>query len=181
MRFFQLTKFAKARIWLNERATLGFAADDVLECSVSPHNNGSVPGVIVGVEALIPRGGVAEYGLIGIEYVPDISSSLICRVPLSIETRSNEWINSLASSIDQVYLGLPKEYGSAVLDSLVASATGRMPAGLVHIIDSAHGLAGSSPSMFTRLARAAIELTLLSELDSSDDHLGSLLQDIFLG
>lgn len=181
MKTLQLTRFAKARVWFGERVTDGFKPDGVITSSVERSFAGEpTRNVMVGLEALLPTGARAEYGLLGLEFLPDHLGRLQIEVPYS-GMAGIAWPDALAGKLDEVRLGLPEEYASAVLASLSSAGEGRVPSGVLRIVDAAHGLVGSSPNFFGKLARAALELSFLSGTEVSDDHLVSLLRGIIIG
>ena len=135
--------------------------------------------VIVGLEALVPRGGFAQYGLLELAFLPDDLDRLQLEVPYSSIT-GTAWPGALAGSLDEVRLGLPKEYAPAVLASLSSAVEGRIPSGVLRIVAAAHGLVGSSPRFFEKIARAAVELALLDGDEVPDDRLVSLLRGIIV-
>lgn len=181
MKTLQLTPFVKTRVWYGEKMTGGFEAQAVITGSAGQNSAGWPSGnVVVGLEALLPRGARAEYGLLGLEFLPDNLGRLQMEVPYSGMT-GVAWPDALAGKLDEVRLGLPKEYASAVYASLSSAVEGRVPSGVLRIVDAAHGLVGSSPSFFGKLTRAAVELVLLSGIEVPDDRLGSLLRGIIIG
>jgi hypothetical protein len=181
MKTLQITPVAKARVWVNERATVGYETDGALGGMARPSARELNGGLMVAVEVLLPRGARAEYGLLGIQFVADTSMRLHCEVAFSAGMNGQLWPDSLAAKLDHVRLGLPKEYASAVLASLLAAVEGRMPSGVVRITDSAHGLVGSSPDLFGRLAAATVELALLQGAEFPNDEAVKLLRRILIG
>lgn len=180
MRTLQLTPLAKARVWSGEKMTGGFKAEGVITGSAEQSFAGwPSSNVVVGLEALLPRGARAEYGLLGLEFMPDDLGRLQMAVPYS-GMAGTAWPDALAGKLDEVRLGLPKEYASAVLASLSSAVEGRAPSGVLRIVDAAHGLVGSSPNFFGKLTRAAVELVLLSGIEVPDDRLVSLLRGIII-
>lgn len=183
LRTLQLTPLAKARVWFGETLTSGFVTEGVITRTTGAAGKKNAGGpsrsVVVGVEALLPRGARAEYGLLGLEFLPDDLVRLQIEVPSS-GMAGISWPDALAGKLDEVRLGLPKEYASAVLDTLSSAVEGRLPSGTLRIVEAAHGLVGSSPSFFGKLTRAGLELALLSESEVTDDHLVSLLRGILI-
>lgn len=180
MKTVQVTQFVKARVWVNESATVGFVAEGILKASVRANPSESNGSHIVGVEAMIPRGGMVEYGLIGFQFVPDKLDRLQCEVGYS-SMNGPSWPDALAAELDDVRLGLPREYSSAVVAALSSACEGRMPSGVIRIMDAAHGLVGSSPNVFGRLTTAAVELALLVGAELPDDQVVKILRGILMG
>jgi hypothetical protein len=110
--------------------------------------------------------------------VPDDEDSLRFEVPWS-KSLGSRWHGLFAGNGESAYIGLPEEYTGAVLDGFGCAAMGNLSPGVVRVSDAAHGLIGSSPNFMARLARAAIEITMLHE--PSDAAVADLLTRILLG
>ena len=175
-----LTRFAKARVCFGASMTGGFEAEDVISgLARQSAAGGPSSNVIVGLEGLLPYGGYAAYGLLGLEFLPDDLGCLRIEVPYSGVTGA-VWSDALAGKLDEVRLGLPQVYAPSVLAALSSAAERRVPSGALRIVDAAHGLVGSSPNFFGKLASAAIELVLLNGIEIPDDRLVSLLRGILV-
>jgi len=177
MRTLQLAKFAKARI-SRESGLSAFRAEGVLARD-TPADDRQRPRCFVGVEALVPRGARADYGMLGVAYDPDHSGQL--RVTAGFcDPQGERWRESLAASIDDVRIGLPKEYSEAVFEGLLAGLR-QPPSGSLTVEEAAHGLVGSSSAFFRNLARAAGELMFLDESEIADDALAERLRGLLVG
>lgn len=171
----QLTKFAKARISRQPALAVGFTAECVLTRDM-PANDLARPKCFVGVEALVPRGSRADYGMLGVAFDPDHSGQL--RVTAGYcNPQGERWRESLAATIDDVRIGLPKEYAEAVLEGLLGGLR-QPPSGSLTVEEAAHGLVGSRSAFFRNLALAAGELMFL---DESDDALAERLRRLLVG
>jgi hypothetical protein len=180
MRVLQLPRFAEARVWFGKSVIGGFKSEGVITGTTrQSYAGGQSSNMIVGLEALVPCGGYAQYGLLELEFLPDDLARLRLEVPYSSMT-GTAWPGALAGILDEVRLGLPKEYAPAVLASLSSAVEGRIPSGVLRIVAAAHGLVGSSPNFFGKIARAAVELALLGEDEVPDDRLVSLLRGIIV-
>jgi hypothetical protein len=62
---------------------------------------------------------------------------------------SGTWDEALCRATETAFVGLPREYASAVIAGVAEGALG----GDVRVVGAAHGAIGSSPAFFTRLAR----------------------------
>jgi hypothetical protein len=111
----------------------------------------------LGVEAFVPRGARAEYGLLVVERFverfvergPDTQA----RLPVDVDgasASSGTWDEALCRATETAFVGLPREYASAVIAGL---AEGGVLGGDVRVVGAAHGAIGSSPAFFGRLAR----------------------------
>ena len=160
-----LTQFACARVWMGEEPLDRFPADGALTKTIRA---GIVrPRQSVAVEAFVPRGGRALYGLLGIELVAGDAVDTEVRVPFSTDAGSR-WAHALAAK-DVVECGLPREYAADTLLALSTSLEGRCAAASVVVTHAAHSPVGSSPEMFARLARACAELALASRWDAAEN------------
>lgn len=179
MRALRITRFAKARVWIDERATEGYVTRGVIQGSVHA-GVGASKDRIMGVEALVPRGGLAEYGMIGFRLVSSALDVLQCEVGYS-DMSGPSWPDALATRLDNVRIGLPEEYASAVMEALSLACRDRMPPGVLSVVDAAHGLVGSSPSFFSRLTAAAVELALLDGPELQEIQMTKILKESLVG
>lgn len=129
---------------------------------------------------MLPRGARAECGMIGIQFVPGTLRQLQVEVGYS-GIPGELYTNALAANLDEVRIGLPQEYASTVMESLVLRCQHRLPPGVLRIVDAAHGLVGSSPSVFDRLTTAAMELARLDATFMQDDDIARTLRSILIG
>jgi hypothetical protein len=174
----QLNAIAKVRIWFGERPTSGFPAKGVLFGSAASGGDGPHTNPI-GIEAFVPRGGMAEYGLLSVEFQPTEGRALQIEVPHS-EMGGAPWVDTLAGKVDDVRLGLPQEYAIAVVTSMSSASAGRYRSGVLRVTDAVHGMVGSTPNFFGRLGRAAVELELANEDVRVADRLAAVLRPILI-
>jgi len=175
MRTLQLTEFAKARISWQPRPALEFEAEGQLTGETAASGPGRPRG-FVSVEAFIPLGARADHGLLGVVYDPGRSGQL-GTVVRYCSGGGERWQESLAGSIDDVRVGLPKEYSKAVLEGLLSGLPEPSPGSLT-IQEAAQGPIGSSPALFRALARAAAGLLFLNETNMMDDALAERLRSL---
>lgn len=180
MRILHPTQLATLRVWVGEKRTTGFDARAVLSGSVPPSTraNAVERAISAGVEALVPRGARAEYGLLAVTFVPVTGDSVQIDVPYCTED-GPRWAESLAERLDDVRLGLPPEYAIAALASLSAAAGEHLPSGTLRVAEAAHGRVGSSQRMFARLARATVVLATMADLH--DESLEARMRAILAG
>jgi len=181
MRILQLTPLAKARVWSEHMLTSGFAPDGVLTAPVGRAADSPPTGepLLVGIEALVPRGPRAEYGLLALSFARHAVGPLEIEVPYSV-SEGPVWTASLAGTLDEVRIGLPAPYANAVLEALSPTAVGRLPPGLLRVAEAAHGAVGSSPRFFGKLARAAVELVEVVNSDLPEERLIELLRSVLV-
>ena len=160
MTVLQLTPHARARLF-SDIAGMTFPAVGELRRNRYPHAGTAHPTCRRWlVEAYVPRGARADYGLLGLEFAPGPAAIEVI-VPYS-GPHGATLTDSLAGQIDDVRVGLPEEYAEAVLDALCAAAVS-LPSGVLRVCAAAHGRVGSSPKFFARLAAAVV--SLMSEGD----------------
>lgn len=149
----------KARVWLTELPNVPYQVEEIREYHYEAWHKAEAVATQAAIEVLIPRGGRAQYGFLGGEFVPCTSAQLIAK--LFVSGRNGETVEwSLATAIDTVRAGLPREYANAVLEgSRDASAV--LGAGILQLNCAAHGEIGSSALVFRHLARILIKLFTL--------------------
>ncbi len=165
MNILQLSRHGKARVWFR-RETADLVPSGIIRETVPSQPAGTVRAATLALEVYVPRGGRADYGLLGFSFTPDHHDALEIGVPFT-EAAGVSWSDALANGVDDVRLGLPKEYAVAVLGGAATFATSRLPSGSIAAVEAAHGLIGSSPDFFRRIAVAA--LTLMVEEHNGDE------------
>jgi hypothetical protein len=172
MRALQLTEFAKVRMWPGG-AVPGFAPLGSVSKDVEADPSASLPATRLTLEAYVPRGGLAQYGLIGVIFQP-AGHVLRVEVPYCAP-HGARWPGALARGIaDDVRLGLPAEYADPVLEAAAGCGVRRFPAGSITIVEAAHGLVGSSASFFMGLISCVLEV-MCGGCSSEDEHLCTFL------
>ncbi|WP_437482743.1 hypothetical protein WME75_41460 [Sorangium sp. So ce1014] len=153
---------------------------DVMSGSFVAARAGAPEHPAVTVEALVPRGALAEYGLLGLAYQSTTSEA--SRVEVGYSTSEGmKWYESLAATIDEVRIGLPEEYSKSIFQALSSVVTTKFSPGVLRLAEAAHGAIGSSPSFFAKLSFAAAELMFVDVFDASDEQLAKLLRRILVG
>lgn len=127
----------------------------------------------VTLEAFIPTGARALYGLVGFTVHARDDRTVRLVVPYCGDL-GNSWTDSLARKFDDVRIGLPAQYADAVLGGATAAATGRSPSATIEVVEAAHGAVGSSRALFAKLAMSAVEL-LTDEGPRDDEQLAAFL------
>jgi len=162
--------FGRARVWINEPAIAPFRGSLHLETQIAraPTTATGSPSRSAVVEVLLPRGARAEYALLGLRY--EAKPTSVLTVEISSDARvGSELVESLASGIDQIFVGLPEEFVAGVHETVVAEC-GCLGAGRVVLDHAAYGSVGSSLRVFRAVGRAAMRL-IAGEGDS-------VLQDV---
>lgn len=178
MKVLQLTPLAKARVWFHG-AIPGFVSNGSIKRQIDENPTISVARTHVTLEALVPRGGYAQYGLLGIDFEQDGRKGVEVEVHYS-DAREDRWVESLGKQLDDVWLGLPLEYAGPTLDATVDFATHRFPSGTIKVVEAAHGLVGSSPDFFRRLAAGALALMLDGRQPEDNDTI-TFLRGLLVG
>lgn len=130
-----------------------------------------------GFAAFVPRGARAQYGLLGLRYLPASTEAPTVKVPAMVGTRGT-WQGELAGPADEVHVGLSAEYADAVLEGLLESAD-RSP-GTLEVIEAAHGLAGSSGAFFRTIVRAACAILWTADEDLKTPTASARLRQIIV-
>ena len=156
----QLPKFQVARVWINALPLVAVSGNSSLTKSIE---NGEATSYIVNsaaIEWLVPLGPRIAYGLLGGRFIPSEQAPLVLDVVTSTSD-AGQYSETLASKVSEdARIGLPMEYGKVVFNAAAdALSRSRHPLSGQIIIDHAvHGLVGSSPVMFERLASALIQI-----------------------
>jgi hypothetical protein len=183
MKTLNLPLHRKARIWFAELPQAEFAADETYEIIMpgakSPPNNIRRAAV----ELLIPTGPRAMYGLLGGVLSPSGSNKMHIQVNVSRES-GLPLVDSLASSLDKVSIGLPKEYVPGLVNGIFKATRqiGGLSSGKVLFNCAAHGYVGSSELIFMHLSSIVIKiLSAYSELPSEQEMIALLQAELSSG
>lgn len=174
----QLTALAKARVWF-QRATPELLASGTVNRTVEGIPTGAARLQDLTLEAYVPRGGRAEYGLLGFHFARDGANLLDVNVPYT-EGGGVPWLDSLAAQVDEVRLGLPHEFAVPILDAVAGFAVHGFPAGKLTVVEAAHGQVGSSAQFFRRVAACALSL-MLDDREREPKNMAAFLLDGLMG
>lgn len=153
---FDLPFLGKARVWLSTLPQIDVVNTDVVRRSVPsrPSTVGETRSACV--ELYFPAGARARYALLAGTFVPGPGELLTTELPICDGVGARlDW--ALASKVDEVRPGLPREYVGAIFKGL-SSAGDILGAGVMTLGPAAHSLAGSSSDMFERAARTLLEI-----------------------
>lgn len=173
-----LTQHRKARVWLAEfpeaRVEFEAASERVVETDAMPLDEVRRAGV----EILIPRGPRALYGLLGAELRPNRIGELRVRV-LTCSGNRRRFKDAIALASDEVYVGLPDEFAAAVIEGVVEQnkRPGGLASGELVFQCAAHGLVGSSPTIFKWLSAVLVRILNLSAENLGEPKLAELLRE----
>lgn len=159
--------FAKFRAWEGDRPNLEFSTKRVISAQIQTSRRGGGRRIAM-LEAYVPIGGMAKYGLLGGEFCPDESGALAIRIHLG-DPSGAPFAEALAARVDDVRIGLPMEYGDAILDGIRRGQMGpsALPSGLLTIDHAAHGMVGSSANHFSRVAEGLMMLLVAEVLNEA--------------
>ena len=152
MKTLTLTPTATARIWLTSTFTM--LPPDGVERRITDATADTLVRDSVILEAFVPRGGRAEYGLVGFIHRSAAGYNVEVEVPF-IDEQSPLLPDSLAARVDEVRLGIPRDFAKSVLDAIGCEP---LPPGVLRVTAAAHGRVGSSKAFFARLTSAAVHL-----------------------
>ncbi|MBN3780031.1 hypothetical protein G3O06_21080 [Burkholderia sp. Ac-20345] len=176
MKTFNLEKFRKARLWINELPDATYHPLDMASHVVTVKNPGLAKVRSGAVELFVPLGARSMYGLVGGYFEPVESDSLSVEIYLS---SSSERILSenLAGLNDEVRVGLPAEYVGGVIAGIDAACSriDSVATGKLVINCAAHGLMGSSEAIYTEVAAALVNLFHFGDASMTDSELIALL------
>lgn len=86
----------------------------------------------------------------------------------------------LAGALDRAHVGLPREYGHAVMGAAAAVLRKAcLPASSIHFVDAVYGEIGSSELVFSLLAEVIVHLLGLP-IAEDDTHLREVIGRILL-
>jgi hypothetical protein len=122
---------------------------------------------VAGVELRL-KPGPSSYALLGAELSNSNVSGL--GVTVSVGSRESTFTPSLAFKSDDIQTGLPDEYVEAVMAGAVkvANSTGLPTNSTLWFRWAAHGLVGSSPSIFERVGSLVARLLTVPKNASSE-------------
>lgn len=172
-RSFELSRFRRANVWLNEAPPAEFTAVSSLSKEFKPKTITNAISQKTGVEIYIPHGSTASYGVLGAELVESEIDGL--EIIVSIKSAGLPFHPSLASNTDEVRVGLLDEYANSVIGGVVKAAGvfGAPTNASLRFRWAAHGLIGSSQSVF-EIASAIVLQLLLLPMEPLDDEIVAL-------
>jgi hypothetical protein len=174
MQSFDLSHHRRANVWLDEAPPADFTATSVATRLVKPNMAVAASRRTAGVEIYIPRGPRVSYALLGAELIDTDVDGL--EVVVSVNRSGFPFQPSLASKSDEVTVGLLDEYAGAVIAGVeqVAEAIGAPTKATLRFRWAAHGLAGSSPSVFEEASGIVLQFLMLPE-GASNEKIRALL------
>lgn len=173
MRTFSLRRHARARVWIDEASTAAYSPHDVAKRTV-PAGTRRTTCPSVTIEMLVPMGGMAGYGLLGVLVSPGIEGKVVQLDVPWCGADTTPWHSPLVLTSEQARIGIPQDLAEAVIAGLDQGSRSRLAPSTVRVVEAVHGMVGSSPIVMSWLGRTAIEILLIS--DHSDEALTALLE-----
>lgn len=168
-------KLSKARIWLDELPAYEYQAMDTMEqgkevSAITTTNQACA------IELFHPVGARAYYGALGATFLAQGTDRFVVQVPIS-EDNGRLLDTSLAGKIDEVHIGLPREYVKGVLSGFVDDEMSQqLGAGTLRVCCAAHGSIGSSTLVFRALSRVLAHLFVQERTSLTDEYLVELIR-----
>jgi hypothetical protein len=174
VRSFELPHHQRVHVWLDEAPPADFIASSFVTRVVKPKVVVEATRMTAGIEVNIAHGPKASYGLLGAELVEANVDGL--EVVVSVNTVGFPFQGSLALKPDEVKVGLLDEYANAVVAGVVkvAESSGVPTRAALRFRWAAHGLVGSSPSVFEKVSGLVVQLLTLPK-SASDEQIRALL------
>ena len=179
MRTLELGKHRQARIWIGELPGLACSSIKTLTHTITAERESQNGLRLAAIEVFAHVGPRSMYGLLGGHWKPHANTQLNIQVEISA---ANErlFTNSLALN-DEVRVGLPIEYGNAVLTGVKAAKIelAALTAGELSIDCAAHGAIGSCEAVYKHLATTLVKLFNLTNSEPSNEELMNLFPPKF--
>jgi hypothetical protein len=152
-----LGRYREAVLWEAEYPSIHNAVDKQLEMTVQLSCPKVSENQKFALELKLPRNS-SYYALLGAEYTPNNTSEL--KITIYLRDESGILFQSDLGLSEEVYQGIPTEYGNAILSSVreCIIASNWNYAGCLTVNFGAHSLIGSSELMFSKVAKILIIL-----------------------
>ena len=171
-----LEKFPSSNIWIAEKSPVPIMENEKVTFIIDANKSQYLANEAT-VEIFKPIGPMAYYGLLGGYFTPnELSKKLIIEVFFEPDLK-NTYLNSLAKTSDQVYVGLDKQYVDTILKFLTEKVN-VLGSGNLVINKACCGNIGSSISFFKTIASFLIQCLTSSNLSNNQslqDHLNLAL------
>lgn len=162
----------RCRVWGDEVPEITLSQENSETRSVAGPDLTAGRPFLAAMEIFIPRGARIVYGALMAEYTPDAMKSRV-EIEVFIKDEINcRWPDSLAKSLDEVYVGLPSEYVEAIFSGAckaVVQPDCRL-SGRIRFCGGAHGIVSSSCNVFEALAYGMIaargNMARMTDVDS---------------
>lgn len=166
----------KIRIWIGQTPDLTCGVGEYMSYALPVHRLVIKERQLVGIELFIRAGARSLYGFLVGEFLPTQSEELLIRAATT--NKGGDVVNwSLLRNLDQVFSGLPVEYGRSVIQGAVDIEAGRLlGSGVLQFSLAAHSPVGSSGDIFRRLSLSIVYLLSTQGDLSNKDKIRDLLE-----
>jgi hypothetical protein len=170
---------SRFRVWLDETSGAGYELASICQRRLFPAQRVASRRRLIAVEAFVPFGPIALYGLLGLSFDVVVSNNLVVEVCQCLEP--SKPFASIAGGCDQVTVGLPEQFCLPVVEGIEAgvSASGSIPSGRLCVSDAATGAVGSCDLVMNVLARTACKLFITDPM--TDEEVRTLVEAVVLG
>lgn len=172
---FHLSSHHRVNVWINEAPAAAYAASSIESTIVKPKLAIDAESAIACVEVNFSHGPKSSYALLGAELVKAEADGLeIC---VSVGKGNTAFVGALGDGLDNVEVGLPREYAAAVASGATRIADNRAVPSKHKLWYrwSVHGLLNSSPLVFQLVSGIVLELLLLPRVEG-DAHIRALFE-----
>lgn len=165
----KIGKNKRGRIWINEEPKAVFWGKNVIKTEICTTCKKGLSEQSVALELCLPRNN-SNYALLGVRYSPKENTQKIIVSVESTDCKVEKYHDTIAMSIEDVYIGLLPEYAQAVFDSVCKymEDVGDIPSGELVFNIASHGEIGSSRGLFSLMGRVVTEL-ITKELDDKNE------------
>lgn len=175
LRYIDLGKYRKARVWLDELPPMPTGRATLLQRTLYLQCSSHQALRKAGLELFIPAGPSFLYGLLG----ATISEAAVSTFEVELRTllrQDHIYSSSLAGSAGTAFWGLPGEYSEAVMNgvALALNQQCRLGAAKLSIGVAAFSAVGSNNEIFKRLGFNLVRLFSEASLESSDEIISRL-------
>jgi hypothetical protein len=178
----QLPQHQQARVWIGDLPFLLDKSTEIVEPIKAAISKASPATEWRGaIEVLVPKGGRFLYGLLGGDFYPSPQKQFIAKVA-SGTTYEVPYAESIASTLDDVKIGLPQEYAGYIMEGIRETA-GRLkdvPAGTLTVNCAAHGQIGSCGFIFEKLGAMLVRLLVSGNTPISEPDIISIISSELL-
>ena len=148
-----LSKNRRVRLWLDEDLPCEFAETAQLRTEIQSAAASTSVVTAVALELFVPEGGRFSYAMLGARFSGAGTGGKV-EIAVNVADAGLRYPSALSGDLDEVRIGLPREYAAAVLEESKRAVLekGTLPAGRLVVSCAAHGRVGSNRATFRRLA-----------------------------
>lgn len=171
----QLGRYQKARLWFNELPAASYASTSLKTLKMAAA--GPIPRLrLAACEIHVPLGPRSLYGMLGCCFEP-VDCLEIQAVISESSANGAFFLDSLRGKFEEVRIGLPPEYSSAVLAGL--KMVSQPPRANLRFACAAHGIISSAPAIFTNLVGLLLNMSQIEIENVRDSDLAAMFPEHF--